>query len=115
MLDVMLDSFDHNDCVVHDETNRKDKSKKRECIDRKTQHRENGKRTDKRNGNGEERNEVARQFWRKRNTTMMTRTMASTKVVTISFMPSVIGRVVSMATTYSKPSGNRVSIPPFAP
>ena len=37
---------------------------------------------------------------------MMTRTMASTSVVTISFIPSVIGRVVSIATMYSRPSGN---------
>ncbi len=41
---------------------------------------------------------VARQFWRNRNTTRITRTMASTRVCAISLMPSVTGRVVSRAT-----------------
>ncbi len=50
---------------------------------------------------------VARQFWRNRKTTIITRTMASTSVVTISFIPSVIGRVVSMAILYSRSWGNR--------
>jgi hypothetical protein len=38
---------------------------------------------------------VARQFWRKRNTTRMTRIIASQSVDPISFMPSVTGRLVS--------------------
>ena len=40
---------------------------------------------------------VARQFCRKRKTTRMTRTIASTSVCTISLMPSVTGSVVSSA------------------
>ena len=42
---------------------------------------------------------VARHPWRNRNTTMMTRTMASKSVCSISLMPSVIGSVVSRETT----------------
>ncbi len=41
---------------------------------------------------------VARQFWRNRNTTRMTRIMASPRVVAISLMPSVTGKVVSRPT-----------------
>ena len=41
---------------------------------------------------------VARQFCRKMNTTMMTRTTASKSVWTISLMPSVTGSVVSSDT-----------------
>ena len=41
---------------------------------------------------------VARQFCRKRNTTRMTRTIASQRVVPISFMPSVTGLLVSSPT-----------------
>ena len=42
---------------------------------------------------------VARQPWRKRNTTMITSTIASKRVWVISLMPSVTGSVVSSATT----------------
>ena len=38
---------------------------------------------------------VARQFWRKTNTTRMTSPIASSSVMTISFAPSVTGTVVS--------------------
>ena len=51
---------------------------------------------------------VARQFCRNTNTTMMTRTTASTRVWMISLMPSVTGSVVSSDTTYSMSRGKRV-------
>ena len=38
---------------------------------------------------------VARQFWRNRKTTTITRSVATTMVMTISLMPSVTGSVVS--------------------
>jgi hypothetical protein len=38
---------------------------------------------------------VARQFWRNRNTTRMTSSMASISVARISSMPALTGRVVS--------------------
>ena len=39
---------------------------------------------------------VARQFWRKMNTTRMTSSTASNSVVTISWMPTLMERVVSI-------------------
>ena len=51
---------------------------------------------------------VARQFCRKMNTTMMTRTTASNSVWTISVMPSDTGSVVSSEILYSMSRGNRV-------
>ena len=50
---------------------------------------------------------VARQFWRKRKTTRITRKVASAMVVRISLMPSVIGSVVSRLTAYSMSLGKR--------
>jgi len=50
---------------------------------------------------------VARQFCRNRNTTMITRTIASSSVVSVSFMPSLTGRVVSNTTTESRSAGKR--------
>jgi hypothetical protein len=48
---------------------------------------------------------VARQFCRKRKTTSTTSTSASSSVITISWMPSVTGAVVSTATAYCMSSG----------
>ena len=48
---------------------------------------------------------VARQPCRKMKTTKITRAMASKRVFTISFMPSVIASVVSSATVYWRPFG----------
>ena len=42
---------------------------------------------------------VARQFWRNRNTTTITSSVASAMVVVISAMPSVTGSVVSSPTS----------------
>ena len=50
---------------------------------------------------------VARQPWRKMNTTRMTSKIASKSVFTISLMPSVTDLVVSRATTYWRSFGNR--------
>jgi hypothetical protein len=41
---------------------------------------------------------VARQFWRKRKTTRITRTIACQSVLAISLIPSVTGRLVSRPT-----------------
>jgi hypothetical protein len=51
---------------------------------------------------------VARQPWRKMNTTMMTRMSASKSVLTISRMPSLTASVVSREVTYSTSDGKRV-------
>ena len=50
---------------------------------------------------------VARKPCRKTKTTMTTRMIASTSVLTISLMPSVTASVVSSAVTYSRSWGNR--------
>jgi hypothetical protein len=49
---------------------------------------------------------VARQFWRKTNTTRITSPIASSSVMTISFAPSVTGTVVSSVSATSISDGN---------
>ncbi|MBV6506137.1 MAG: hypothetical protein ILNGONEN_01708 [Syntrophorhabdaceae bacterium] len=50
---------------------------------------------------------VARHPCKKRKTTIMTRINASTRVMTISLMPSVTGSVVSREIEYSRSCGKR--------
>ena len=50
---------------------------------------------------------VARQFWRKMNTTRITSPIASSSVMTISFAPSVTGIVVSSVRSTCMSLGNR--------
>ena len=52
---------------------------------------------------------VARQLCRKTNTTTMTRAIASSSVMTISFAPSVTGTVVSRVRSARMSEGNRSS------
>ena len=52
---------------------------------------------------------VARQFWRKTNTTMITSTTASKSVCTISSMPAVMAAVVSSVISCLIPGGKRAA------
>ena len=53
---------------------------------------------------------VARQFWRNTKTTRMTSTTASNRVVMISWMPTLMDRVVSMVSWYATSLGKAVAI-----
>ena len=46
VLDVMLDGFDHHDRVVDHQTNRQDQAEQGKRVDRKAQHRKDGKGSD---------------------------------------------------------------------
>src|SRR5437762_3034416 len=99
MLNVMLHGLNDHNGIVHHEADSQDESKQRECVDRKTQYWKDDKRSNSETGTASSGISVARQFWRNRNTTTITRPTASSSVLTISFIPSVMGRVVSIATT----------------
>ena len=57
LLDVRLDGLDHNDGIIHHQTDGQHHAEKRQGIDGKSQHREERKGADEGNRNGDERNE----------------------------------------------------------
>ena len=54
MLDVMLNSLDHNDGIVDDDTDREDETEERERVHREAKEREESERADERYGHGQQ-------------------------------------------------------------
>ena len=57
LFDVAFHAFDHDDGVVHHQTDRQHQTKERKRVDGKTEHREKHERADQRDRHGEQRNQ----------------------------------------------------------
>ena len=75
--DVMLNGFDHDNRVIHNQADREHQSEQRKRVDRKTEYREQHKVPISDTGTAQQGISVARQPCRKINTTIMTSTSAS--------------------------------------
>ena len=99
VLDVVLHRLDNDDGVIDDQADGQYHAEEREGVDGKAEQREERMKVPT-NETGTARSgiSVARHPCRKMKTTRITRMRASTKVCSISFIPSVTARVVSSAT-----------------